>query len=51
LKDILEGEAAREVAIGAAADGQPVLSAASDADYTTEDKAVIAERLRALGYI
>jgi predicted AlkP superfamily phosphohydrolase/phosphomutase len=51
LKDILEGEAAREVAIGAAADEQPVLSAASDADYTTDDKAVIAERLRALGYI
>jgi predicted AlkP superfamily phosphohydrolase/phosphomutase len=51
LTDMLEGEAAREVAIGAAADEQPVLSAASDADYTTEDKAVIAERLRALGYI
>jgi predicted AlkP superfamily phosphohydrolase/phosphomutase len=51
LTDILEGDAAGEVAIGAAADEPPLLSAAADSEYTTEDKAVIAERLRALGYI
>lgn len=50
LVEILDGSAG-EVAIGAAADAAPVLSAAVDADYTAEDEAVIAERLRALGYI
>jgi predicted AlkP superfamily phosphohydrolase/phosphomutase len=49
LLEILEEEAAGEVAIGAATGAEPAL--AGDEDYTDADKAVIAERLRALGYI
>jgi predicted AlkP superfamily phosphohydrolase/phosphomutase len=51
LTDVLEGEAAGKVAIGAAASERPARSASTDGEYTAEDKAVIAERLRALGYI
>ncbi len=51
LVDMLEGEAAGEVAMGAAANGAPVFSDAKDESYTDDDKVVIAERLRALGYI
>jgi predicted AlkP superfamily phosphohydrolase/phosphomutase len=51
LVDMLEGEAAGEVTIGAAVGGAPVLSAATKDSYTAEDKVVISERLRALGYI
>jgi predicted AlkP superfamily phosphohydrolase/phosphomutase len=51
LVEMLEGDSASEVEIGAAATAEPVLSAAADPSYTEEDKAVIAERLKALGYI
>jgi predicted AlkP superfamily phosphohydrolase/phosphomutase len=52
LTEMLEGEAAAaKVAIGAAASGMPVLSAAADDTYSDDDQAVISERLRALGYI
>jgi predicted AlkP superfamily phosphohydrolase/phosphomutase len=52
LTEMLEGEAAAaEVAVGAAANGAPVLSAAAEDAYTDDDQAVISERLRALGYI
>jgi predicted AlkP superfamily phosphohydrolase/phosphomutase len=52
LVDMLEGEAAAaEVAIGAAASGAPAFHSSSEESYTAEDKVVISERLRALGYI
>jgi arylsulfatase A-like enzyme len=51
LVEILEGEAAGDVAIGAAANGASDFNASSEGDYTADDKVVIAERLRALGYI
>jgi predicted AlkP superfamily phosphohydrolase/phosphomutase len=50
LVDILDtATASTEVAIGAAAGAVPVIDPAGD--YTTQDKLVISERLRALGYI
>ncbi len=51
LVEMLEGDAAGDVAIGAAADGAPDFNGSSEGDYTADDKVVIAERLRALGYI
>jgi hypothetical protein len=51
LVEMLEGDSAGEVEIGAAATAAPVLTVAAEGSYTDEDKAVIAERLRALGYI
>jgi arylsulfatase A-like enzyme len=51
LVDVLEGEAAEGVAIGAAVADIPVQEAGLEENYTEADKLVIAERLRALGYI
>jgi predicted AlkP superfamily phosphohydrolase/phosphomutase len=51
LVDIFEGEAAEEVAFGAAVAHEPVQVAPLEENYTDADKRVIAERLRALGYI
>jgi hypothetical protein len=49
---MLEGDAAAaEVAIGAAAGGDPAFTSSPQESYTAEDKVVISERLRALGYI
>jgi predicted AlkP superfamily phosphohydrolase/phosphomutase len=52
LVEMLEGgAAAAEVAIGAAVGNAPSLNDRYQASYTAEDKVVISERLRALGYI
>jgi predicted AlkP superfamily phosphohydrolase/phosphomutase len=51
LVAMLEGDAAVEVTIGAAVNGQPVFDSVPDESYTSDDKIVISERLRALGYI
>ena len=51
LVEMLDGEAAGDVAMGAAADGAPDFNGSSEDNYTADDKVVIAERLRALGYI
>jgi predicted AlkP superfamily phosphohydrolase/phosphomutase len=52
LVDMFEGDAAAvEVTVGAAANGLPAFDSNAEETYTADDKVVISERLRALGYI